>query len=210
MLFSKQLCQGYFSHFVIRHFFLAKALDSEGNESDINLCKPHKTIHLLTSLNTEYNVAQLDDSYRGVCAVGTTKRKKFIQQALALELQFTKIIHPSARIPKTTLLADGTIINVGAIIGAKSKIGHHVILNRGCLIGHHVQIGDYVTISPGANIAGSVRIADCSYVGMGAVILDGISIGCNSVVGAGAVVTRDVPDHVQVVGVPAHVVKELD
>ena len=42
------------------------------------------------------DVAQLDDSCRGVCAVGTTKRKKFIEQALSLGLRFTTIVHPTA------------------------------------------------------------------------------------------------------------------
>ncbi len=53
------------------YIYKITALDAEGNESDINLCKPHKTIHLLTSLNTEHNVAQLDwDQYYGF-AYGT-------------------------------------------------------------------------------------------------------------------------------------------
>jgi acetyltransferase-like isoleucine patch superfamily enzyme len=43
---------------------------------------------------------------------------------------------------------------------------------------------------------------------MGAVVIDHITIGSHSVIGAGAVVTKDVPDHVLVVGVPARIVKE--
>jgi acetyltransferase-like isoleucine patch superfamily enzyme len=43
---------------------------------------------------------------------------------------------------------------------------------------------------------------------MGALVLDHISIGSHSIVGAGAVVTKDVPDNVQVVGVPAKIVKQ--
>jgi acetyltransferase-like isoleucine patch superfamily enzyme len=43
---------------------------------------------------------------------------------------------------------------------------------------------------------------------MGALILNTISVGAHSVVGAGAVVTRNVPDHVQVVGIPAAIVRE--
>ena len=83
-----------------------------------------------------------------------------------------------------------------------------MIVNRGALIGHHTTIEDYVTLGPGANVAGGCGIGQGTFVGMGAVILDGIRIGAHAVVGAGAVVTRDVPDHVQVMGVPARVIKE--
>jgi hypothetical protein len=48
------------------YIYKITAMDAEGNESSIDLCKPHKTIHLLTSLNTEYGVAQLSwDHYYG-------------------------------------------------------------------------------------------------------------------------------------------------
>ena len=156
------------------------------------------------------DVAQLDDSYRGVCAVGTTRREKFIQQAVSLGLRFTTIVHPTARVSPMALLGQGTIVSAGTVVAASTKIGHHVIINRGSLIGHHAEIGDYVTVSPGANIAGKVKIEQRAYIGMGAVILDGILVGGNSVVGAGAVVTRNVPNCMQVVGVPARVVKEIN
>jgi acetyltransferase-like isoleucine patch superfamily enzyme len=43
---------------------------------------------------------------------------------------------------------------------------------------------------------------------MGAVVIDHLTIGAHSVVGAGSLVTKNVPDRVQVVGVPARIVKE--
>ncbi len=48
-----------------------------------------------------------------------------------------------------------------------------------------------------------------SYIGTGAIILPGVTIGRESVIGAGAVVTKNVPDHVVVVGVPAREIKKL-
>ncbi len=65
-----------------------------------------------------------------------------------------------------------------------------------------------MTIQPGANIAGVCRIGQATYIGMGAVVLDHVKIGKHCVIGAGALVNKDVPDHVQVVGVPARIVKE--
>jgi acetyltransferase EpsM len=84
-----------------------------------------------------------------------------------------------------------------------------VVANRGVLVGHDTVIGDYVTLSPGANIAGAVSVGAGTYVGMGAIVLDRIRVGEGAVVAAGAVVTKDVPDRVEVMGVPARVVKEL-
>jgi sugar O-acyltransferase (sialic acid O-acetyltransferase NeuD family) len=155
------------------------------------------------------DIAPWIDDCLGICAVGSPKRKDFIQQAEKQGLRFTSVFHPSATIAKTATLGEGSIAGAGAVVAARARIGSHVILNRGCLIGHHGVIGDYVTVSPGANIAGKVHIGDQSYIGMGATVLDGISIGKGAVVGAGAVVTRDVPDRVQVIGVPARVVKSI-
>lgn len=157
------------------------------------------------------DVAKLIDSRscKAVCAVGSTKRKHFIQRAATSGLEFVTIIHPTAQVSDTNMLGIGTIISPGAIIAASTRLGCHVIVNRGSLIGHHAEIGDYVTISPGANIAGKTKIGDLCYIGMGAVILDGISIGNNSVVGAGSVVTKDVPASVQVLGMPARISKEF-
>lgn len=148
-------------------------------------------------------------SYKAVCAVGTTRRKRFIEQAINSGLEFATVVHPAAQVSHAAELGKGTIISPGNIIAANTKIGCHVIVNRGCLIGHHVEIGDYVTISPGTNIAGRAKIGDLCYIGMGAIILDGISVGSHSVVGAGSVVTRDVPRSVQVLGMPARISKEI-
>jgi len=42
------------------------AIDTADNETDVDLCKPHKTIHLLVSLNEEFQSAQLSwDNYYG-------------------------------------------------------------------------------------------------------------------------------------------------
>jgi hypothetical protein len=45
------------------YIYKITALDIDGNESDINLCQPHKTIHLLSSENSELLTIQLDWTY---------------------------------------------------------------------------------------------------------------------------------------------------
>jgi sugar O-acyltransferase (sialic acid O-acetyltransferase NeuD family) len=155
-------------------------------------------------------VGKFQTDCHGICAVGSTKREIFIQQAVRAGLGFTSILHPTALVSKTSKLGQGTIVSPGVIIAAYTEIGEHVIINRGALIGHHASIDNYVTVSPGANIAGRTRIGDCCYIGMGSIVIDGISIGRNSVVAAGAVVTKDVPESVMVAGMPAKIMKKME
>ena len=148
------------------------------------------------------------DAY-GVCAVGSPKRKQFVRRAAELGLRFTSVVHPTAHISLSSAIGSGTIVCPGCVVASHTTIGDNVIFNRGVLIGHHVTIGGFTTVSPGANVAGNVDIGEGAYIGMGANILDGITVGRHAVVGAGSVVTKDVPDSVQVVGVPAKIVKQL-
>jgi len=152
--------------------------------------------------------ASLAASHDFVCALGTTRRSRFTAQMEGLGFSAGTLIHPGARLSPTSMVGAGTIASVGVIVAAQTAVGRHVILNRGVLVGHHTTIGDHVSLLPGANVAGRCHIGDGAYIGMGALVLDHVSVGCDSVVGAGAVVTKDVPDRVQVLGVPARVVKE--
>jgi len=154
------------------------------------------------------DIASMAETHLAICALGTTERSRFTRQVEGLGFGFFTLIHPAARISSRGLLGDGSIVSVGVIVATHTVIGRHVLLNRGALIGHHTHIGDFVSVMPGANIAGNCRIGTGCYIGMGAVVLDNVAIGDHSVVGAGAVVTKDVPGNVQVMGVPARIVKE--
>jgi acetyltransferase EpsM len=154
------------------------------------------------------DATKLAATHVAVCGLGTTRRSRFTGQAAAAGFRFATVVHPSAHVSRTSSLGEGTIVGAGAVVAAHTTIGRHVIVNRGTLVGHHSVIGDHVSLQSGANVAGLCTIGDSTYVGMGALILNTVSVGSYSVVGAGSVVTRDVPDHVQVIGVPAVIVKE--
>ena len=152
--------------------------------------------------------APLARTHIAVCGLGTTTRRRFTHQAQKLGFEFATIVHPSAHVAESASLGEGTVVSAGVIVGAHTSIGRHVIVNRGCLIGHHTTIDDHVSLQSGANIAGLCFIGAGTYVGMGALVLNTVRVGAGAVVAAGAVVTREVPANVQVMGVPARIVKE--
>ena len=150
------------------------------------------------------------DSCLCICAIGSPKRKEIIQKLNDKGFSFTRIIHPSAQLFPSASVGEGSIIGAGSVLAAGASVGKQVIINRGCLIGHHTRIDDFVTISPGVNIAGKVTVGEGTFIGMGAIVHDGIQIGKRSVIGSGSLVTRDVPDGVQVMGIPARITKNIE
>jgi acetyltransferase-like isoleucine patch superfamily enzyme len=116
--------------------------------------------------------------------------------------------------------------HAGITIGRESLIGEYsVIRGQG-----GVTIGDRVYTSPMTQIlavnhvvddparpfveqgitAQGITIEDDVWLGAGAIVTDGVRVGRGAVVAAGAVVTRDVPAHTVVGGVPARPLREID
>lgn len=108
-------------------------------------------------------------------------------------------------------------INSGVVIEAQNyvEIGSHVIIGPQSYISdmEHSYTCYYTPISlqnlktKNLNI---VQIRDGSWIGSGAKIVGNVKVGYGAVVGANSVVTKDVPDHVVVVGTPARIIKVCD
>ncbi len=111
----------------------------------------------------------------------------------------------------------GIEIHPGAKIGKRLFIDHAM----GVVIGETAEIGDDVTLYHDVTLGGVAPSVDSDsqrqqkrhptlkndvIVGSGAQVLGPITVGVGARVGANAVVTKDVPDCVTVVGVPARVV----
>jgi carbonic anhydrase/acetyltransferase-like protein (isoleucine patch superfamily) len=67
---------------------------------------------------------------------------------------------------------------------------------------------DFVTVGHRAVIHSAYIERGC-LIGIGAIVLDGVRVGTGSIVGAGAVVTKDVPPHTLVAGVPAKRLRDV-
>ncbi len=76
-------------------------------------------------------------------------------------------------------------------------------------VNHVFDDPDRPIVEQGITAEGIV-IEDDVWIGSGAIVTDGVRIGKGAVVAAGSVVTKDVPPHTVVGGVPARVLKVID
>lgn len=134
-----------------------------------------------------------------------------------------------------SIVMHGAVLHVYNFRGLPNS---HITIGENSLIGEYsvirgqggVSIGNRVFTSPFSQIiavnhifndpnvsfvdqgitAEGIVIEDDVWIGASAVITDGVTVGKGSVVAAGAVVTKDVPPHSVVAGVPARVIKQIE
>ena len=134
-----------------------------------------------------------------------------------------------------TYIMHGAILHVynfRDLPNAKIRIGRDSLIGEYSIIRGQggVTIGDRVYTSPMTQLiavnhvyddpqrpfieqgitAQGIVVEDDVWLGANAVVTDGVHIGKGAVVAAGAVVTKDVPPHSVVAGVPARVIREID
>lgn len=123
-------------------------------------------------------------------------------------------------------------ISAGCSVGSDCSVGQNVFVAPGVKIGNHckiqnnvsvyegVELGDYVFCGPsmvftnvprprcrypqrGSQYYVHTPVGDGASIGANATIVCGHRIGRNAFIAAGSVVTKDVPDHAVMMGVPA-------
>lgn len=143
-------------------------------------------------------------------AIGSPLRKRWIEGIEHKGFKFDTVIHSSAVINDSISIGEGCIVYPGVIFTCDTKVGNHSIINIASTVSHDCEIGNFVTICPGVNIAGGVKIKDECWVGIGTKIINKVTIGNGSFIGAGSVVTKDIPNNVLAMGVPAKPIKKID
>ncbi|MDZ7750217.1 MAG: acyltransferase [Gammaproteobacteria bacterium] len=142
----------------------------------------------------------------------------------------TAIVDAGAQIGRDTRIWHWVHVCGGAVIGASCSLGQNVFVGNRVVIGDQVKIQNNVSVydnvtledgvfcgpsmvftnvyNPRAEVERKAEYRDTlvrrgATLGANCTIVCGVTIGRYAFVGAGAVVTRDVPDHALVAGVPA-------
>ena len=108
------------------------------------------------------------------------------------------------------IIGDHTRIGLHNTIIGPVTIGSHVNLAQGITVtalNHNFEDSDKLIDEQGVSTT-PVTIGDDIWIGANAVVLPGVTIGAHSVA-AGAVVTKDIPPHSLVAGVPAKIIKQI-
>jgi UDP-2-acetamido-3-amino-2,3-dideoxy-glucuronate N-acetyltransferase len=130
-----------------------------------------------------------------------------------------------ARVREGAVMGQGCILGTGAYVDCDVVVGSNVKIQNGALLYRGATLEDGVFIGPGACLTndvypravnpdgtikteedwtvGPILIRYGASIGAGAIVLPGVTVGRFALVAAGSVVSRDVPDHGLVMGVPA-------
>lgn len=128
-------------------------------------------------------------------------------------------VRERAQIGRSTTLGRGSYVGPGVVIGANCKVQNYALLYEPAVLADGVFIGPAAVftndefpraVNPDGGLKQSddwkavgVSVGRGASIGARAVCIAPLVIGQWALIAAGAVVTRDVPDHAIVAGVPA-------
>ena len=134
---------------------------------------------------------------------GCVNRRKLSERFLNYGGELCSFISAKASVSKHAKIGLGTVILQQAVIEADVTIGKGSLINTSAVITHECTIGEFSEIAPLSLLAGKVKIGCSTFIGAHSTVLPKLNIGSNAVIGAKSLVTKDVPDNITVIGVPA-------
>jgi sugar O-acyltransferase (sialic acid O-acetyltransferase NeuD family) len=104
------------------------------------------------------------------------------------------LIHPSAVVEPSARIGPGCQVLAHSYVGSDVVLADGVIVNTGAVVSHDCVIASHANISPGCVLASGVHVGTRTLLGMGVTTYLGVEIGSDVRVGNLATVNADVPD----------------
>ena len=121
---------------------------------------------------------------------------------------FKTIVSPTARISRTAVIGEGTIVQDGVNVSSHTKIGDFVKLNTMSNVMHDCVVGNFTTIAPNVCVLGRINIGENCYIGANATVLPDVKIVGGTTIGAGATVLKTIEEKGVYIGTPTRLLKK--
>ncbi len=188
----------------------------------VDVAGPDSAIEVLDIL--EQATAKLIGQQEGAASPQTDQASYFVHESSYVDQgveigEGTRIWHFS-HVQSKAVIGRKCSVGQNVNIGNNVRVGDYVKIQNNVSIYEGVELEDYVFCGPSAVFTNVLR-PRCKYpqrgselyqrtlvregasIGANATVVCGITIGRHALIAAGAVVTRDVPDHALMAGVPA-------
>lgn len=142
----------------------------------------------------------------------SSKRNTLIHQLLGYLPEGLTLLSPfTCDVGKNINFGKNVYININNYFmdGAPITIGDNVFIGPFCGFYTANHPLDYKRRNLGFEKALPITVGNNCWFGANVSIMPGVKIGNGSVIAAGSVITKDIPDHSLVAGVPATVIKKI-
>lgn len=170
---------------------------------DANACKEW-TFAACRCVGDEAEIPAPPDKWQFAAAVGESAlRKRLFDEYCGKGYAPASVFHPAANISRSARMGRGCVILASSVVGVESTLADGVIVNNGAVVEHDCNIGEFVHLAPGAVIAGGATLGAQSFMGSNSSIRHGISVSAGVTIGNGAVVASSITVSGIYVGNPA-------
>lgn len=175
----------------------------------INNGEASDDINGISVYSLETAIEEFGEELQAVIGIGEPAiREKVFGQLKENRVKLATLIHPDVRIPDTTAIGQGVVINMANFISCNVTVHDNVYIQPHASVGHDCILEEGCVISVLCNISGTVHVGRYTYVGSSSCVRESITIGDHSIIGMFSAVHKNIPDEVIAYGNPAKPVKK--